>query len=194
MVLYRTRFKFVNIVVQAEEFGNGRFQRQRSACYVTVHRNHKTGHPVHFHWPVTTCWYTVVVKTLEDFLIIIIKKKKNKINLKDCNSPFLEASQNIKAKTFVLKPTKFRFRLFCLISHKCTWISISHFEQLQNSVTQGQGHQKGMNNLSPTLVASWTLRSCSFWVWFPFKQCDKATAAHQFDNGSGLETRYKLSC
>ena len=39
---------------------------------------------------------------------------------------------------------------------------------------------------SPTLVASCTLRSCSFWVGLPFRQWERATAAHQLDRGSGL--------
>lgn len=185
MVLSRTRFKFVKIVVKAEKFGNGSFQGQRSACYVTVHRKSEKWAP------------RALSLTCDNMLVHCCSKdtggfpnNDKKINLKHCNSPFLELSQNIKAKTFVLKHSKFRFPLLCLIS-QCTSISILHLEQRQNSVTQGQGHKK---SLSPTLVASWTLRSCSFWVWFPFKQCDKATAAHQFDNGSGLETRYKLSC
>ena len=45
--------------------------------------------------------------------------------MKDCNSPFLDASQNIKAKKFVLKPTKFRFRLFCLIGKSQMYVNFN---------------------------------------------------------------------
>lgn len=46
---------------------------------------------------------------------------------------------------------------------------------------------------SPTLVANCTLRSCSFCVGFPFRQWDKATAAHQLERGSGLKSKIMLS-
>ena len=136
MVLSRTRFKFVKIVVKAEKFGNGSFQGQRSACYVTVHRKSEKWAP------------RALSLTCDNMLVHCCSKdtggfpdNDKKINLKHCNSPFLELSQTIKAKTFVLKPSKFRFPLLCLIS-QCTSISILHLEQRQNSVTQGQGHKK----------------------------------------------------
>ena len=49
-----------------------------------------------------------------------------------------------------------------------------------------------VNLYLPTLVASCTLRSCSFCVGFPFRQWDKATAAHQLERGSGLRSKILL--